>query len=165
MVHYVKTIDELVELIDKEFSNKNAICPICKNKIGTVNLPNIELGLDGLHFMQFKYPGVYCTEGHCIISVEEDVKIGKEQHSESGSYRLYIQDIGIKVYEVMKLIKPDLEIDASIPNAQLYWILMKKEKPVFTKPMSYEKVYDLLEKLQRLGSRAEVIKFDSSYSI
>ncbi|HBM80879.1 MAG: hypothetical protein QME45_03700 [Clostridiales bacterium] len=72
MIRYVKNIDELVEVIDKEFSGKYARCPVCKSDIGIVNIPNVELGLPELKFTQFKQAGVYCTQGHCIILLEDE---------------------------------------------------------------------------------------------
>ena len=79
MIHYVDTIDELIDLIDNKFSGNNAVCPICKHRIGTVGLPDLDLGLPQLKYTQFKYPGVYCVEGHAIIVMgyedeESDIK-------------------------------------------------------------------------------------------
>lgn len=160
MVHYVKTMDELVELVDKEFSSINALCPICKNKIGTVNIPNIEIGLDELKFTQFKNQGIYCTEGHCIISMEEDTKETKKETKKAsitGICYIRIEDLGIKVFEVMRLIKPYLDVDESIPNEQLYWMLMSKDEPLCTRALSGETASDLLDTLQRLRARACIL--------
>lgn len=159
MVRYVKTLDELVDLIDREFSGINAVCPICKKKIGTVGIPNIELGLSELNFTQFKYPGVYCTEGHCVISMEDEKNEKHEKNDgliTQGSLSVYIEDLGIKVYEVMKLIKPYLGIDESVPNAQIYWMLMDRSKPSNINGLSREDAINLLDKLQRLGARARL---------
>lgn len=160
MVHYVKTIDELVELVDKEFSGINAFCPICKSSIGTVNIPDVELGLPALKFTQFKSSGVFCTQGHCIISMEEEKKHKiREQHEDNeGLYKLHIDDLGIKVFEVMKAIKPYLNMDDSIPNFQIYWMLMNNNKSNYIKSMSYKDAVKLLDKLEELGARVQLVK-------
>lgn len=159
MVHYVKTIDELVELIDREFSGVNAFCPICKSSIGTVNIDDVELGLPALKFTQFKFPGVFCTQGHCIISMEQEEK---EQdiscQEDDGLYRLHIDDLGIKVFEVMKIIKPYLNIDESIPNSRIYWMLMNNDKSVPIENMCHNDAVELLDKLQKLGARVRLIR-------
>lgn len=162
MVHYVRTIDELVELIDREFSGVNAFCPICGSSIGTVNIDDVELGLPALKFTQFKFPGVFCTQGHCIISMEHEEE--KEQHiscHDDGLYRLHIDDLGIKVFEVMKIIKPYLNIDESIPNSRIYWMLMNNDKSVRIENMHHNDAIELLDRLQRLGARAQLIRQDA----
>lgn len=157
MLRHVSTIDELVELIDREFSGNSAVCPICKSEIGTVNIPDVELGLPELKFMEFKFPGVFCTQGHCLISMENNIKAQEKNGAEPGVYRLYIEDLGVKVFEVMKIVKPYLNIDESMPNTQLYWVLMNKQNIVYTKGLSYEDAYDLLDKIQSLGARVRMI--------
>lgn len=157
MVRYVKTIDELVEVVDREFSYKNAVCPICKKRIGTVNIPNVELGLPELKFTQFKHPGIFCIEGHCVISLEDEKKPEEKACSTKGDRRIILESLGVKVYEVMRIIKPHLDIDESIPNSQLYWILMDKSKKVYTKGLSYDDALDLADKLQRLGASARIV--------
>lgn len=154
MMRYVKTIDELIEFVDREFFGPDAVCPICKKSLGSVNLSNVELGLPELKFTQFKYPGVYCTEGHCIISMEEPLQTGKREKSAGGDCRIYIEDLGLKVFEVMRLIKPFLNVDESVPNAQIYWMLMDKNNPTYLKGLNREQALELLEKLQKLGARA-----------
>lgn len=157
MVHYVKTIDELVDIIDKDFSGSNAVCPICKKGIGAVNIPNVELGLPEFHFMQYKHAGIFCTEGHCVIHIEDDKNAKEKEAKASGEYRIYVEDLGIKVFEVMKIVKPYLDIDESIPNAQLYWALMDKSNRVYTKGLSNEDALDLQDKLHKLGARARIV--------
>lgn len=161
MVRYVKTIDELVDIVDRELSGKNAVCPICKHKIGSVNIPHVELGMPELHFMEFKHPGIFCTNGHCVIAVEEEQDGGIDRNAVHEDKRedckLHIEDVGIKVFEVMKLIKPYLGLDDSIPNTQIYWMLMDRENPVYTKEMSRRHAADLMDKLQKLGARVEII--------
>lgn len=157
MVHYVKTIDELVEVIDREFGGKKAVCPLCNGRIGTVNLPDVELGLPELHFTQFKHSGVFCAEGHCLILLEEDEEDKVKLKGHSGEFRIQIEDLGIKVYEVMRLIKPYLDIDQSIPNSQLYWIFMSSGSKVYTNGMEYEDAEELLDRIERLGARARLV--------
>ncbi|KPU46300.1 hypothetical protein OXPF_00870 [Oxobacter pfennigii] len=158
MVRYVKTLDELVEIVDRDLSGKNAVCPVCKHKIGTVGIPDIDLGLDNLNFMEFKHAGVFCTNGHCIISMEVKEKDDDIKRPDTNEKcRLHIEDLGIKVFEVMKLIKPYLGIDEAIPNSQLYWALMNKEKPAYTEPLPRNVAYDLMEDLQKLGARVRMV--------
>jgi hypothetical protein len=157
MVRYVKSVDELIALVDKEFSGNNAVCPLCKNEIGTVNIQDIE-GINSLKFMQFRYPGLYCTQGHCLISMEEDRKVKNENVSQHENYKVFIEDLGLKVFEVIKLIKPYLDIEEGVPNTQLYWMLMDKGDKKFTKNLNYEDALDILDKLQRLGARAGMIE-------
>lgn len=156
MLLYVKTLDELVELVDKEFSSINAVCPICKNKVGSVNIPNIELGLEEFKFTQFTQSGIYCTEGHCLIVMEEDNQ-AKKQIKNLGVFRIYIDDLGLKVFEVMQIIKKNLDVDESIPNTQLYWMLMNKDEPLSTRALPYEDAYNLLDKIQSMGARAHIV--------
>jgi len=157
MIRHVSNLDELVEIIDREFSGSSAVCPICKSKIGTVNIPDVELGLPELKFMQFKHPGIFCVQGHCLISLKDNTNVSDKDRARPGIYRLYIEDIGLKVFEVMKLIKPYLNIDKSIPNTQLYWVLMNKQNIIYTKDLSYEDVYDLQDRLQSLGARTRIV--------
>jgi hypothetical protein len=157
MVRYVKTIDELIDIIDKDFSGSNAVCPICKRGIGTINIPNVELGLPEFHFMQYRHSGIFCTEGHCVISIEDGKKDKEKEAKASGEYKIYIQDLGIKVFEVMKTAKPYLDVDESIPNAQLYWALMDKGNRVYTRGLSYEDALDLQDRLHKLGARAKIV--------
>jgi len=157
MVRYVKSLDELIDIIDREFTSSNAVCPICKSEIGTVNIPDVEIGLPELKFTQFRQSGVYCTSGHPIIELEEDNKLESTDAKITGSCRLHIEDIGLKVYEVMKLIKPHLNLDKSMPNAQIYWVLMRKEIPVYTKYLNLEDAHSLLDMLEGLGARVKII--------
>jgi hypothetical protein len=157
MVRYVKNIDELVELVDREFSGGNALCPLCKKTIGTVNIQDAELGLPELKFMQFKHPGIFCTEGHCVISLEDKDAEEELKASGEGEYHLHIEDLGIKVFEVMKMIKPYLDIDESLPNSQLYWMFMKGSERILTKGLNREQALELLDRLQKLGARAFIV--------
>lgn len=157
MVRYVKSIDELVDVVDREFSGKNAVCPICNHKIGTVNMPDVELGLPAFHFMQYRDAGIFCSEGHCIICLENESRDELKNAVSFGRCRIHILDLGYKVFEVMKFIKPYLDIDESIPNKQLYWMLMDKEKKVLTKGMDREAADDLLDRLHGIGARAEIL--------
>lgn len=161
MIKYVSNIDELVELIDKEFDSGRAVCPICKSTIGTVNIYNIDIDMPELKFTQFKNPGVFCTEGHCLISYEakdkNHIKVDKlDETSEDNLYSVYIEDLGLKVYEVMKLIKPYLDIDESLDNRELYWMFMKKQMKIHTKMLGKENAYSLLYQIQSLGGRAKI---------
>lgn len=157
MVRYVKSIDEMVDIIDREFSGKNAVCPICDHKIGVVNMPDVELGLPVLHFTQYRDSGIFCSEGHCIICLENEEKNGLKNSALFGRCRVHIVDMGSKVFEVMKFIKPYLDIDASIPNKQLYWMLIDKDKKILTKGMDREAAGSLLDTLQGMGARAEIL--------
>lgn len=157
MIRYVKTIDELVDLIDREFSGPNEACPICGHSIGTVDIPDVELGLKELKFTQFKYPGVYCTGGHCIISMEKDEPKDRKEPGKEGMHRIQIEDIGVKVFEVMKLLKPYLKVEESVSNAQLYWMLMDRSKPTFLKELTYDEACNLVDRLQPLGARARIV--------
>lgn len=155
---YVNSIDELVDLIDREFSGPDAVCPICRRRIGTVDIPNAEIGIPELKFTQFRQAGVYCTEGHPVIIMEDESKEDKSSGTViSGTRRIQIEDLGMKVYEAMKLIKPYLDIDKSMPNAQLYWMITNRQNPVCTKELPADNSLDLLDKLQRLGARAYLI--------
>lgn len=157
MVRYVKSIDEMVDIIDKEFSGKNAVCPICKHKIGVVNIPDVELGLPVLNFMQYRDSGIFCSEGHCVICLKDEKDENLENAVLSGGCRIHITDLGVKVFEVIKIVKPYLDIDLSIPNKQIYWMLRNKEKKVLTKGMDKKDADNLINTLQKLGARAEII--------
>jgi hypothetical protein len=158
MVRYVKTIDELVDMIDREFSGSNAVCPTCKYRIGTVGLPDLELGLPEFHFMQYRQRGVYCSEGHCVICFEEEEKTELKKTMAGSKCRVHIEDLGLKVFEVMKLIKPYLDVDDSMPNAQLYWVLMDKSRMICSRDMSIEEAAYLLDDIQKLGGRGEIVE-------
>lgn len=163
MIRYVNNIDELIDIMDREFSSKNPVCPICKNKIGYVNIPYLELGIEELHFQQFKYPGIYCTEGHCIISVEENndknnLFLNKiSYNNEYSECKLVVEENGNKLYEVIKLIKPFLDIEEGIDNMQLYWILINKDSLVSTRYISKNIAVELQKKLELLGAKAKLI--------
>lgn len=157
MIHYINTIDELIDIVDREFSGANAVCPICKKRIGTVDIPDVELGIPELKFTHIKYPGVYCIEGHCIISMEVPDEKEEAQPRVSGTCRIYIEDLGIKVYEVMKLIKPYLDIDKSIPNSQIYWMLLDSNNPLYLQYLSYDDALELKDKLQKLGAKPRIV--------
>lgn len=156
MVHYIKTIDELIDLVDREFGGRNAVCPICSKKIGTVDIPNVELGLPELKFTQFKNPGIYCIEGHCIVSMEDTRQTAHFDKIKQGAFKIYIEDLGIKVFEVMKLIKPYLNIGESVPNTQIYWMLMDRSNPIYLKGADIDDTCNLLEGLQKLGARVRI---------
>jgi hypothetical protein len=161
MIKYASSIDELVELIDKDFDSGRAVCPICESTIGTVNIYNIDIDMPELKFTQFRNPGVYCTQGHCLISFEtkdkNHIKVDKlDEASADGLYSVYIEDLGLKVYEVMRLIKPYLDIDESLENRDIYWMFMKKQVRIHTKKLSKENAYSLLDQIQSLGARAKI---------
>lgn len=160
MVRYVKTIDELVEVVDKEFGGKKLVCPLCGGMIGIVNLPDAEIGLPELHFTQFRHPGVFCESGHCLILLEEERDYRVKADMRPGQFRIQIEDLGIKVYQVMRLIKPYLDIDQSIPNSQLYWIFMNGNGRVYTNGMEYEDAEQLLDRMEKLGARARLVTCD-----
>lgn len=159
MIQYVDTIDELVDLIDKEYCGNNAVCPVCRHKIGTVGVPDLDIGLSPLKYTQFKHPGVYCVEGHALIILgKENEKEEEKKEDRDGLYRINVEDLGIKVSGVMKLVRPLLNIDSSVPNNQLYWMLMDKSNSVFIKNLSYSAAEEILEKLQKLGARVSLVK-------